>query len=86
MRSFSHYFGFLGPQLRALMSRHIVNPDALRKLDEKQKRSRMGVLYRLYGLYPLYWVMRLLGMRSLYFRIHRRLYMALHHGESLFWR
>lgn len=71
-------------QLQELMSLHIKNPDAIQKLDDSQKMRPLGVLYRLFELYPLCLAMRLLGMKQLYFRIHRRLYMALHHGEKLF--
>ena len=74
-----------GLQRRGLMSRHIRNPDALRSLDERQRRSLLGVGYRLFGLYPLYLAMRLLGMKRRYWRVHRRLYMALHHGENPPW-
>lgn len=71
-------------QFQGLMSRHIKNPDALQKLDAKQQKRPLGVLYCLFGLYPLYLAMRLVGMKRLYWNIHRRLYMALHHGENLF--
>jgi len=71
-------------RLQALMSLHIKNPDALQKLDSKQKMRPVGVLYRLFQLYPLYLAMRLLGMKRLYWNIHRRVYMAAHYEESLF--
>jgi len=64
------------------VQRH-TNPQWIdKKLDEKQRTSQAGVLYLLWKQYPLYWVMRLLGFQSLYWRIHRRLYMALHYGET----
>ena len=65
-------------------SRHIKNPAALQKLDDSQKKRPLGVIFQLVELYPLYWVMRLLGMKRKYWCIHRRLYMALHYEESLF--
>jgi len=71
-------------QYQVSMSPHIKNPDALQKLDKKQQRHPLGVLFLLFQLYPLYLVMRLLGMKRLYWSMHRRLYMALHHGENLF--
>lgn len=71
-------------QFQALMSRHIKNPDALQRLEKQQQKRPLGVLFRLFGLYPLYLAMRLLGMRRIYWSTHRRLYMALHHGENLF--
>ena len=67
-------------QYPGLMSRHIKNPNALQKLDEKQRKRPLGVLYRLFGLYPLYLAMRLTGMKQLYWSIHRRVYMAVHYG------
>ena len=72
------------PQRRELMRWHIKNPHALQKLDASQRKSLLGVLYRLFELYPIYLVWHLLGMKRLYWRAFRRLYMALHHGETLF--
>ena len=71
-------------QFQALM-RHHLNPEWKPKtLDEKQRKSPLGVVFRLFELYPLYLAMRLAGMKRLYWNIHRRTYMALHHGENLF--
>ena len=70
------------PQLRGLMSLHIKNPDAIQKLDGLQKKRPLGVLYRLFGLYPVYLVMRLLGMKLQYWKVHRCLYMGAHREES----
>ena len=70
------------PQRRGLWSRHVRNPHALRALDERQRKHPVGVVYRLFGLYPLYLAMRLLGMKRLYWRVHRRLYMAAHRGGT----
>src|SRR5271157_4617586 len=53
------------------------------KLDDAQRKRPLGVLYRLWRQYLPRWVMCHLGMRPLYFRVHRSLYMALHHGEKL---
>ena len=74
------------PRRPGLMSRHIKNPHLMRTLDEQQRKGLLGVVFRLYGLYPLYLAMRLLGMKRRYWRIHRGIYMALHHQETLSWR
>ncbi len=71
-------------RFQCLMSRHIKNPQAIQTLDKQQQKRLAGVLFSLFGLYPLYLAMRLVGLKGLYFRIHRHLYMVARYGENQF--
>lgn len=71
-------------QPRGLMYKHIKNRHEIQKLGDSQKMRPLGVLYRLFELYPLYLVMRLLGIKRQYWIVHRAVYMVLHYEESLF--
>ena len=82
-------FGLLKcPQYQGIMSRHIAYPDAIDKLDDERLNRPLGIIYRLYSLYPLYLVMKLLGrkMKLTYWVYHVRMSRALHSRIKMQWK
>ncbi len=82
-------FGLLKcPRYRGIMSRHIAYPDRWHKLDDEQLNRPLGIIYRLYSLYPLYLAMRSLGrrMRLSYWVYLIRMSKALHGRTKMQWK